>query len=124
MGSKPHSASQVEALPSRASVVQKSLSLQLVGQVPAGSQVSPNSKRLFPQKAEQLLSLVLSQPGAQQSSLSVHTKIASLKQTASQVAALPKRTSAVQAFKSSQLVGQVLIGSQVSPASMISLPQK
>lgn len=56
---KVHSASQFAALPLSVSVVQLSLSLQLVGQVEGGSHVSPGSMTLLPQDGGAIGSHVL-----------------------------------------------------------------
>ena len=114
---------QVAALPVIVSVVHGLLSLQLAGQLPGGSQVSPGSMMPLPQTALQLLSLLALQPGGQQLSPLAHATMGVCVQAALQVAALPVITSAVQGLPSLQVVGQVAGGSQVSPGSTTPLPQ-
>ncbi len=118
-------ASQVSALPTRVSVVQVSLSSQVVGQVDGGSQVSPGSTTPSPQVgvAVQSSSTVSSQPGAQHPSPSLHSEMGVLEQSTLQLAALPVRVSVVQSSLSSQSVGQEVGGSQVSPGSTTPSPQ-
>ncbi len=116
--------SQLLGVPVRTLVVQGSLSshTQLLG----GSQVSPRlaSMRPLPQPG-QSESVVASQPEGQQPSPPLHAVIGVWLQLTSQLAALPLMASAVQASASSQLVGQLADGSQVSPrlASTWPLPQ-
>ena len=59
---------QLAALPVIVSVVQTSPSLQLCGQLPTGSQVSPLSRTPLPQVREQSVSLFASQAEGQQPS--------------------------------------------------------
>jgi hypothetical protein len=113
---------QLAALPASASVVHALLSLQLVGQLDAGSHVSPSSITPFPHLAEQSVSLVELQPGAQQPSPLMQVVIAVNLHTALHVAALPDNVSVVQALLSLQLVGQLDAGSHVSPVSTTPLP--
>jgi hypothetical protein len=100
--------------------VQARPSLQEVGQL-APSQVSPGSTMPLPQAAEQSLSLLALQPGAQQPSPLVQTVTGALSQAALQEAALPTTLSVVQALLSLQEVGQE--PSQVSMPSTTPLPQ-
>ena len=116
---KPQAALQLEELPVRESEVQTSPSSQAVGQLP--SQVSPASTTLLEQIGAQSLSLRLLQPGAQQPSAEVQAEIGVLEHSALQVVEEPIKTSLVQAFWSSQLVGQS--PSQLSPASSNKFPQ-
>ena len=69
---------QLAALPVMTSLVQASPSLQLVGQLPCGSQVSPLSKTPLPQVCEQSLSVAASQPAGQQPSAAMHAVMLSL----------------------------------------------
>ena len=119
LGQKPQAALQFEELPLRESEVQTSPSSQAVGQLP--SQVSPASTTLLEQIGAQSLSLRLLQPGAQQPSAEVQAEIGVLEHSALQVVEEPIKTSLVQAFWSSQLVGQS--PSQLSPASSNKFPQ-
>jgi hypothetical protein len=124
IGAEVQVASQVSALPARVSVVQESLSSQLVGQSDGGSQVSPGSRIPLPQVSVlQSLSTVSSQPGAQHPSPSLHSEMGVLEQSTLQLAALPVSSSVVQASLSSQSLGQEVGGSQVSPASTTPSPQ-
>jgi len=92
---------------------------QEVGQLP--SQSSPVSTVLFPQLAEQSLSLALLQPGAQQPSPPRHWTMEAWEQRRLQLVADPVRPSMVQALSSSQLAGQ--LPSQLSPGSTWLSPQ-
>ena len=123
MGSKTHSAVQNAAPPWMAFVVQASWSSQMVGHVARGSQVSPASMIPLSQAAIQSESLFASQPLGQQPSPEVHAEIGVFEQSASQVEASPVRVSAVHTLPSSQLVGQLPGGSQVSPPSITPFPQ-
>ena len=64
----PQATLQFMALPVRESMVQAMPSLQLVGHVLGGSQVSPGSRTPLPHMDEQSLSLRLVQPPGQQPS--------------------------------------------------------
>ena len=75
----------------------------------------------MPQLAEQSLSFVALQPGAQHPSPLVHALTPTWLQTAEQLEADPTSVSVVHASASSQLVGQW--PSQVSLPSMMPLPQ-
>ena len=98
-------------------------SSQLVGQEPGGSQVSPVSTTPLPQLAEQSTSLVELHPAGQQPSPEVQVVMGLWLQATLQFAALPVSWSSVHALPSSQLAGQELGGSQVSPESTTPLPQ-
>ena len=110
---------QLAALPVMVSSVQSLPSLQVVGQSP--SQVSPGSSTSLPQLTEQSVSLLASQPGAQQPSPSTQAVIAWWAQVTLQFSALPVMASWVQALPSLQSAGQ--LPSQVSPSSSMPLPQ-
>jgi len=110
---------QFWALPVIVSMVQAFESLQVVGQLP--SQVSPASTTPLPQLGEQSLSFVESQPAGQQPSPFWQVEMFWWAQATLQLAALPVIVSMVQAFWSSQVVGQ--LPSQVSPGSTTPLPQ-
>jgi len=114
-----HWAEQLVALPVSESIVQALPSLQLAGQLP--SHTSPASTCPLPQLAEQSVSLLRLQPGAQQPSPDAQAVIAEARQTELQAAGSPSKRSTVQEFPSSQAVGQ--LPSQVSPASTVRLPQ-
>ena len=120
MAGKVQARSQLPALPTSTSAVQARPSSQEVGQL-APSQVSPGSTMPLPQAAEQSLSLLALQPGAQQPSPFVQTVTGALSQAALQEAALPTTLSVVQALVSLQEVGQA--PSQVSMPSTTPLPQ-
>ena len=119
-----HAALQLTELPVMESMVQACPSSQSVGQDPGGSQVSPTSTLPSPQVVEQSLSLLTSQAAGQQPSSLAHETMTVLEQAALQVAALPVMASRVHTFESSQSVGQVDGGSQVSPASTTPLPHE
>jgi hypothetical protein len=121
----PHAAVQLAALPVRVSMVHELPSLQLRGQEPGGSQVSPGSTTLLPQLALQSLSVRALQPGAQQPSPLTHWVMDWWPQVAVQFMALPTKVSMVQAVPSLHAVGvgQDAAGSQVSPGSTTLLPQ-
>jgi hypothetical protein len=119
---------QAAALPSRLSLVQTLPSLQLVGQLAGGSQLSPASSTPLPQTPGQSASVAALQPAGQQPSAVVEQVVMGGKmQWAVQLAALPISMSAVQGSRSLQsratLVGQLEGGSQYSPTSTIPLPQ-
>jgi hypothetical protein len=98
---------------------------QLAGQLLFGSQVSwqAASIRLLPQAHWQSVSFALVQPGGQQPSPEAHAVcMPSSTQRAVQVAAVPVSFCFVHPI-GGQLVGQLLGGSQVSPASVAPLPQ-
>ena len=122
-GSLVHETSQVDGAPDIESVVQSLPSEQLPGQLAAGSQVSPASTSLLPQIGAQSSSLLAWQPDAQQPSPSEQLTMGLLVHTTSHVEGPPDVESAVQSSLSSQLEGQLAGGSQVSPASTMSLPQ-
>jgi hypothetical protein len=113
---------QLATLPVWVSWVQALASSQVIGHEVGGSQVSPASITPLPQVAEQSLSLTLVQPLGQQPSPEWQISTGSCVQATLQLASLPVRLSAVQALPSSQLAGQVLIGSQVSPGSTMPFP--
>ena len=117
-----HDALQVEGLPVIESMVQGLPSLQLVGQVPGGSQVSPGSMMPLPQTAGQSLSLFRLQPLGQHPSPPEQAEMGVWVQCTLQVLGLPVIVSVVHGLLSLQLVGQVPGGSQVSPASTAPLP--
>ncbi len=123
MGEKLQAALQLSALPESIPLVQTLPSLQLAGQVSGGSQVSPVSTKPSPQLEEQSLSVAGVQPGGQQPSSWSHSVMMLKLQLTLQLSALPVMISTVQATRSSQVVGQVPGGSQVSPYSMALLPQ-
>jgi hypothetical protein len=123
MGAWLQDALQDAALPVSVSMVQAFPSSQLAGQLEGGSHVSPLSTWPLPQVAEQSPSEVLLHPGGQHPSLLLQAVVGAWLQAALQLAALPVSTSTVQAFPSSQVVGQLEDGSQVSPASTLPLPQ-
>lgn len=97
--------------------MQELLSLQEVGQVEMGSQVSPGSVTPLSHWTGQSESLLALQPEGQQPSPPAQAVIVVNTQSASQLAALPWRVSVVHTLLSLQLVGQVVGGSQVSPGS-------
>jgi hypothetical protein len=119
MGAFTHCALQVTALPIIESAVQAFPSLQVEGQLEP-SHSSPGSTIPFPHTALQSVSFEELQPGAQQPSPLVHAVMGAWLHAASHVAALPDIVSVVQAFASSQLVGQ--FPSHFSPASVMKLP--
>ena len=123
MATLEHAALQVAALPVMVSFVQSLPSSQLTGQVPGGSQVSPDSTTELPQLALQSPSVVWLQPAGQQLSPAAQLTMGAFVQATLQLAALPVMESLVQLFPSSQLTGQVPGGSQVSPGSTTELPQ-
>jgi hypothetical protein len=115
---------QFAALPTSTLLVQAIPSSQLVGQLPGGSQVSPGSTAPLPQLTEQSVSFRDVHPDGQQPSPPPQAVIAGYVHRAVQSAALPTSTSLVQTFPSSQLVGQLPGGSQVSPGSTTPLSQR
>jgi hypothetical protein len=122
-GSCVHRAEHVAALPVMRSSVQGSVSPQDVGQLEGGSQVSPASIVPLPHVVEQSESVAGLHPAGQQPSPALQDVIGAWLQRALQLRALPWRVSSVQAFESSQAAGQDSGGSQVSPGSMMPLPQ-
>jgi hypothetical protein len=124
MGEKMHLALQFLALPLRRSAVQAAPSLQEVGQLEGGSQLSPLSSKPFPQLAEQSPSVLLPQAGGQQPSPVLQAMMTVCLQLAVQAAAVPLSASWVQASPSLQDVGQLEGGSQLSPLSMTPLPHQ
>ena len=114
---------QLAALPVRVSAVQESPSLQLAGQLEGGSHVSPESIVPLPQVVEQSPSDAGVHPAGQQPSPPAQALTALLLQATLQFCVLPVSWSTVHALPSSQLAGQELGGSQVSPASTTPLPQ-
>ncbi len=106
------------------STVQASPSSQSEGQLEGGSQVSPDSTAPLPQLAEQSSSLFALQSAGQQPSPAAQVVIIACVQAASQLSALPVRASLVQLLPSSQLVGQLEGGSQVSPRETRPSPQR
>ena len=104
------------------SLVQGSPSPQLEGQLAGGSQVSLGSMTPSPQLAEQSASVALVHPEGQQPSPAAHDVMGVVLQAALQLAALPVSVSLVQELESSQLVGQLAGGSQVSPGSTVPSP--
>lgn len=115
-----HCAEQVAAEPVSVSVVQALLSLQLVGQSP--SHFSPASIVPLPQVVLQSLSVWLVHPAGQQPSSLAQVVRGILVHWNEHCSAEPVNESVVQAFPSSQVVGQS--PSQVSPASVMPLPQE
>jgi hypothetical protein len=103
--------------------VHASPSSQAVGHVLAGSQVSLSATTPSPQLAEQSLSVSALQPWGQHPSPASQAVLMALTHTTSQVSGAPLRLSSVHALASSQLLGQVLAGSQLSPVSSTPLPQ-
>ncbi len=115
---------QLALLPVRPSTVQATPSLQLIAaHALGGSQVSPRSTTPFPQVAEQLLSLLASQPPGQQPSPLAQVEMVCRAHATLQLRALPVIMSIVHEFPSLHVVGQVLCGSHVSPGSSAPLPQ-
>ena len=123
IGGYEHIELHMAALPVSTSRVQALPSLQLLGQVPMGSHVSPDSTTPFPHDGEQSLSEVALHPAGQHPSPPTHIVIATELHAALQLAALPVSVSVVHALPSSQLVGQLPGGSHVSSGSMTPLPQ-
>jgi hypothetical protein len=115
----PQTSVQAAAEPLVVSVVQTLPSLQLAGQLP--SHVSPASTAPLPQRTLQSLSLLLLQLPGQQPSAVVHEPTGVCWQTTLQSDGLPVSASAVQAFESVQVVGQ--LPSHFSPVSTTPLPQ-
>jgi hypothetical protein len=95
---------------------------QLLGQVEVGSQVSPGSFTPLPHLTLQSLSLVVLQPGGQQSSPDMH--IVCTRSFTHWALQVPAFTS-LRSWHSlaGQAVGQELKGSQVSPLSLTPLSQ-
>ena len=95
---------------------------QLLGQVEVGLQVSPGSFTPLPHLTPQSLSLVLLQPGGQQSSPGMH--VACKRSFTHWALQVPAFTS-LRSWHSlaGQAVGQELSGSQVSPLSLTPLSQ-
>jgi len=109
-----HSALQVEAAPISLRFWQPTAG-QVVGQLP--SHFSPASTTPFPHLAVQSLSLVVLQVGGQQPSPCAQAVwVPSATQTAVQLAAAPVSFRRAQAIQG-QVVGQLEVGSQVSPLS-------
>jgi len=123
MGVAAQVALQAAADPVKMSVVQAFPSSQVAAQESGGSQVSPRSSTPSPQLAEQSLSVLSSQPAAQQRSSSVHSTTALCAQVTSHDSALPLMRSSVHALPSSQSVGQLPGGSQVSAKPSRPSPQ-
>lgn len=98
-------------------------SLQSVGHRRVGSQVSPRSITPSPQLPEQSSSRLESQPVGQHPSRLTQVVMPMNSQVALQLALEPTSLSAVQAVPSSHAAGQLDGGSQVSPGSMLPLPQ-
>jgi hypothetical protein len=115
--------SHVDAAPVVLSIVQGSLSSQSTAQEAIGSQVSPGSTMPLSHTGRHASSSLALQPAGQQSSPSVQVVISVLEQTASHEEALPVSRSLVQGSPSSQSVGQLAIGSQLSPGSGMPLLQ-
>ena len=123
------SASQVLGLPTSWSRVHGSPSLgQMVGQLSAGSQVSPAPRRLSPQIGAQSASVAAEQPAGQQPSPVTQAVMSRWVQVRVQPSTDPETTSTVQALASSQDRGHesgapaVIPRSQVSPESRTPLP--
>jgi hypothetical protein len=114
---------QFAALPVNESMVQPLSSSQVVGQLSAGSQVSPGSTAPLPQVCEQSLSVLKSHPAGQHPSSCSQETMGTLVHTALQFDGLPVIESRVHSMPSSQSVGQVSGGSHVSPSSMMLFPQ-
>jgi len=114
-----HWAEQVAAAPVKVSVVQATLSLHEVGQFP--SQVSDGSTMPLPHVEEQSLSFAAVHPLGQHPSPLAHAVRGVLVHWKEHASTVPVEPSVVQAFPSSQEVGQ--LPSQVSPASTVPLPQ-
>jgi hypothetical protein len=93
------------------------------GQVDLGSQVSPASTTPLPHFGVQSESLLALHPAGQQPSPDTQVVMAVWLHATLQLALLPVIRSMVQALPSSQVVGQVDFGSQVSPPSTTPLPQ-
>jgi len=110
---------QFASLPVIVSIVQGSVSSQVVGQSP--SQVSPGSTTPLPQKGEQSLSVAVVHPAGQHPSPSLHSVIGWNVQVTLQLSGDPVIMSIVQLLPSLHSVGQ--LPSQVSPPSMTPLPQ-
>jgi hypothetical protein len=108
---------QLEA-PTTVSLVHGRPSLQVLGQLAGGSQLSPASMTELPQIAGQSLSLFLFQPEAQQPSLCLHPSAVKVHFTL-QLAEVPLRVSVVQTLLSFQVDGQLPGGSHVSMCSTI-----
>ena len=109
IGTKTHSALQASAVPISVSLVQRSTSSQLEGQPPAasGSHVSFSSKTPSPQLSEQSLSVLGSQPAAQQLSSLKQLVIGTGTHWASHAPALPISVSGTQALSLTQDTGQL-----------------
>ena len=88
-----------------------------------GSQVSPASTTPLPHFGVQSESLLALHPAGQQPSPDTQVVMAVWLHATLQLALLPVIRSMVQALPSSQVVGQVDFGSQVSPPSTTPLPQ-
>jgi hypothetical protein len=123
MGVDVHSAVHSSAEPESVSVVHTLPSLQLVGQLEGGSQVSPGSITPLPQAAAQSSSFPLVHPEGQHPSPLSQVVMALVVHRAEHVAALPVRRSSVQGSWSSHVVGHEDGGSQVSPGSTTPSPQ-
>jgi len=104
-------------------MVQASPSSQDVGQELGGSHVSPASMVPLPHRLEQSSSNVKSQPAGQQPSPSMHVTMATFEQATLQLIELPVMMSSVHESPSSQSVGHVLGGSQVSLPLRLPFPQ-
>lgn len=114
---------QLLALPVSTSVVQALPSSHAVAQVDAGSHVSPGSTTPLPQVGEHSASVNALHPLGQHPSPFAQEMIEVCEHAALQFAALPVRTSVVQALPSWQELGQLDGGSQVSPGSTTVFPQ-
>ena len=114
----------VVELPISTFCVHALLSLQLVGQVDFGSQVSPASTTPLPHDGLQSASVTLVQPFGQQPSPAVHIVIDEVEHAALQFALLPVRRSVVHVLPSLHVVGHVPGGSHVSFMSMLPSPQE
>jgi len=117
---------QLLADPVMTSAVHATPSSHVSGQL--RSHVSPSSTVLLPQVAEQSLSVVESQAAGQQPSPLVQAAMRSWRHTVLHAAEVPMAWSAVQAFPSSQVVGQAPVpvmmpGSHSSVDSRTPLPQ-
>jgi hypothetical protein len=114
----PHASVQAPAEPLVVSAVQALPSSQLAGQLP--SQVSPVSTAPLPHRTLQSLSLLLLQLPGQHPSAVVHEPMGVCWQTTLHACAVPVKASAVQAFVSVHVVGQ--LPSHFSPVSTTPLP--
>jgi glutaredoxin-related protein len=124
MGVLVHRRLHVAALPVWVSVVQAFPSLHVTGQLPGGSHVSGGSTTPFPQTGAQSVSFRALHPGAQHPSPPTQATMGVLVHRRSQVAALPVWESAVQAFPSLHVAGQLPGGSHVSGDSTTPFPHR